>query len=158
MSNQDQREEEQVPLTPRKTRRARPTTYQLDLSQRRNSNEHNTWNSPPRPQLQRSPHSSPVLISSTRQKDDSNGRDAYASQHRTPAGDEVRTQQYQLPRLSFGNDIRTDLDSFDHVFTTGNLSGGPRLRRVAKMKPANGRRAEVRPCLPKSLYLKTISS
>lgn len=147
MSNQDQREEERLPPKPR---RARPTTYQLDLTQRRNSNEHNTWTSPPRPQLQRNPHSSPVLFSSTTR---SNGRDAYASQHRSPAGEEVSTQQYQLPPLSFGNDIRTDLKSFDHVFTTGNLNGGPRLRRVAKMKPTNGRRAEVCHCLPKSYLL-----
>jgi len=149
MSYKDHQHEDRASLTPRKTRRARPTTYQLDLTQRRNSDQHNTWNSPPRPQLQRSPHSSPVLFSSTtRQRDKSQDGDAYASQHRPPAGEKVTTQQYQLPRLSFGNDIRSDLESFDHVFYNGNLTGRPRLRRVARMKTTRNMRAEVRHCLP----------
>jgi len=155
MPYKGQQDEEQVPLTPRKTRRARPTTYQLDLTQRRNSDEHYTWHSPPRPQLQRNPHSSPILFSgTTRQKENSQVRDdAYASQYRTPAGEEVSTQHYQLPRLSFGKDIRSDLDSFSDVFADGNLSDRPRLRRVSKMKATYNMRAEVRHCLPASSVL-----
>lgn len=165
MSHKDQQEDGDrvVLLTPRKTRRARPTSsHQLDVSQRRESSDRDNsiWPSPPRPHLQRSPHSSPVLFSTTtRQKDKYQDRAAYASQPRAPAGEEVSTQEYRLPPLSFEKNSRSEHRSFDHVFSEDHLSDRPRLRRVAKMKTTQNLRTEVCHCIqPTSLTRASIAN
>lgn len=126
----------------RRRRRERPVTYQLDLSQRRNSDELSTVKTPPRPRLERNPRSSPVVPTS-RYTQTQGRSEPYASS----AADGARSPQQFLPRLSFGRDISFNKDELDNL--SGHTSPGKyarpgsRLRRTLKMSNSQDLRAEV---------------
>lgn len=117
-------------------------TYQLDLSQRRNSDELSTVKTPPRPQLQRNPRSSPVVP--TNRYIQTQGRsEPYAGS----AADGTPSPQRLLPRLSFGRDISFNKDElsslFDHESPGKYARTYTRLRRSSKMSNNQNLRAEV---------------
>jgi hypothetical protein len=118
--------------TSRRSRRERPVTYQLDLSQRRNSDDEIAKPSP-RPQLHRAPRSSPVIL--TRQTlangGEALGANAVEKNRETYSSTVSHTPTF-LPRLSFG----TDISPLGNIFNDTSSSPArekPLLRRTAKM-------------------------
>lgn len=120
-----------VPLTKR-TRRVRPVTYQLDLSQRRNSEDEPSKSSP-RPQLHRAPRSSPVVVTRQSLANCGEALGANAGGGHREAYSSTLTPTF-LPRLSFGDEISPKLSNILNNGTSiQSVSQKPRLRRTTNM-------------------------